>query len=57
VEIKAPDSALQPPDIKASSFVLFVIKIALVNHEEHEGGTKGERNAVDFNTNSLFKFT
>jgi hypothetical protein len=50
VEIKAPDSAIQPPDIKASSFTplrsLFVIKIALVNHEEHKGGTKRERSGV-----------
>jgi hypothetical protein len=40
VDIKAPHSALQPPDIKASSFTplrsLFVIKTASVNQNTKE---------------------
>jgi hypothetical protein len=40
VEIKAPDSALQPPDIKAGSFTplrsFFVIKTASVNQNTKE---------------------
>jgi phage terminase large subunit-like protein len=51
VEIKAPDSAIQPPDIRASGFIfvsftplrsLFVVgrSKCFSHHEEHEGTTE-----------------